>query len=149
MSYLPVRRAVHRYLTPLDFVRREMERLFDNASSESLFRFENNTWNPVVDLAETDNEIEVKAELPGIDQKNIEIEVSNGVLTIHGEKREEKEEKKKHFHHREAYYGSFDRTIKLPCGVNSDKAGASFKDGVLTINLPKEEKALHRKIEIK
>ncbi|MBD3277895.1 MAG: Hsp20 family protein [Candidatus Aegiribacteria sp.] len=92
--------------------------------------------------------MEVRTELPGMKREDIEIDIANGVLSIKGEKREEEEEKKKTWHRREVRYGSFSRSFSLPTDVKTDEAKASYEDGVLKIVLPKEEKALHRKIEI-
>ena len=111
------------------------------------------TWGtvPAVDVAEKDKEYEVTAELPGIDEKNVEVKVANGVLTIKGEKNEQKEEKKKDYYYSERRYGSFQRSFQLPQGVDSDKIEASFKNGVLTVSLPKtaDAQAKEKKIAVK
>ncbi len=106
---------------------------------------------PAVDFVERDNAYEVHADLPGMDEKDIEIKVSNGVLTIKGEKREEKEEKKEDFRLRERRFGSFERALRVPEAVDVDKIGASFKKGVLTVVLPKTAEAQKsvKKIEVK
>jgi len=106
-------------------------------------------WAPPVDICEKADSICFKVELPGIPRDDIEIEVSNGVLTIRGEKKVEEENSGETWHRREVRYGSFTRSFSLPTDMKSDEADASFKDGILTISIPKEEKALHRKIEIK
>ena len=106
-------------------------------------------WAPPVDICETGDSMAFKVELPGIPQEDIEIEVSGGVLTIRGEKKLEEESKDETWHRREVSYGSFLRSFSLPSNMKADEAQASFKDGILTVNIPKEEKALHRKIEIK
>ncbi len=106
---------------------------------------------PAVDVAEKDKEYEITAELPGMDQSNVEVKLSNGVLTIKGEKKEEKEEKKKDYYMSERRYGSFQRTFQVPDGVDADKVEASFKNGVLTVMLPKtpEAQKQEKKIAIK
>ena len=96
---------------------------------------------PAIDLAEKEKEFEITAELPGLDDKNVEIKVANNTLTIRGEKTEEKEEKEKDYHLSERRYGSFQRSFTLPDGVDADKIEASFAKGVLTVRLPKTEEA--------
>jgi HSP20 family protein len=106
---------------------------------------------PAVDVTETDKAYEVTAELPGMDEKNIEVNVANGVLTIKGEKEEEKEEKKKDYYLQERSFGSFQRTFQVPEGVDTDKIEASFKIGLLTVTLPKtaEAQKAAKNIEVK
>ncbi|RKZ01375.1 Hsp20/alpha crystallin family protein [Candidatus Fermentibacteria bacterium] len=106
-------------------------------------------WMPPVDICEKADSIEFKVELPGIPRDEIEVEVSNGVLTVRGEKKMQEEKKGDTWHRREFSYGSFVRSFTLPSDMKSEEAEASFNEGVLTISIPKEEKALHRKIEIK
>jgi len=111
------------------------------------------TWRaaPAIDIAEKDNAYEVTAELPGMDEKNIEVRFANGNLIIKGEKEEEKEEKKKDYHLRERHFGSFERQFAVPEGVDTDKIEASFKKGVLSVTLPKKPEAIkaQKKIEVK
>jgi HSP20 family protein len=106
---------------------------------------------PAVDIVEKDNAYEVTAELPGMDEKNIEMKLVNGCLTIKGEKQEEKEEKKKDYYLHERHFGSFERSFAVPEEVDLDKIEASFKKGVLTVKLPKKPEAVkpEKKIEIK
>jgi HSP20 family protein len=106
---------------------------------------------PAVDIAESDKAYEVTAELPGMDEKNIEVKLTNGNLTIKGEKREEKEEKKKDYYLSERHFGSFERQFRVPEGVDVEKIEASFKKGVLTVTLPKRPEAQkpEKKINIK
>ena len=106
-------------------------------------------WLPALNLAETNNEIVLKAEVPGMDPKDIDISLSDGTLTIKGEKKQEKEEKEEGYHLVERSYGSFTRTIELPREVQSDKINASYKNGVLKIVLPKSEKAKKKEVKIK
>jgi HSP20 family protein len=108
-------------------------------------------FEPRVNVAESDREIKVSAELPGIDEKDIDISLSENELTIKGEKKEEKEEKKENYYRMERSYGSFSRVIPLPCKVDSDKVEAQFKKGVLNITLPKSPEAVKesKKIEVK
>ena len=96
---------------------------------------------PAVDVAEKDKEYEITAELPGMDEKNIEIKLSNGTLTIKGEKKEEKEEREKDYYVSERRYGSFMRSFQVPEGVDTGKIEATFSKGVLNVKLPKTAEA--------
>ena len=111
------------------------------------------TGAPAVDIAEKDNAFEITADLPGMDEKNVEVQVVNGNLTIKGEKKEEKEEKeeKKDFYLHEHHFGSFERSFSIPDGVDADKIEANFKKGVLTVTLPKKPEAQKpaKKIDVK
>lgn len=107
---------------------------------------------PSVDLSETDSSLEARLDLPGIKASEIDIQVTDNVLTVSGERSEEKEEKKgngRSFHRVERRMGSFSRSIMLPCAVDRDKVEATYKDGVLTITLPKTEEAKAHKVKIK
>lgn len=106
-------------------------------------------WNPEIDIVETDNDIIVKAEIPGVDPKDIDISIIDDTLTIKGEKKEEKEDKGKSYHRIERSYGSFTRTINLPSHVLKDKVEAKDHKGILEITLPKMEEAKAKKITIK
>jgi len=135
---------------PFLALRREMDALFDGffgatGSGRALESFE-----PRVDVAETDKEVRITAELPGVEEKDVEVSLSRDAITIKGEKREEKEEKGKEQYRMERSYGAFRRSFSLPCEVDADKATASFKKGVLTVMLPKTaEAAKSKKIEVK
>ena len=106
---------------------------------------------PAVDVVESEKAYEITAELPGMDEKNIEVKVAEGGLTIKGEKQEEKEEKKKDYYLHERHFGSFERSFDVPESVDADKIEASFKKGVLTVTLPKKPEAQKpaKKIEVK
>lgn len=97
---------------------------------------------PAVDIAEKEKSFEITAELPGMDEKHIEIKLSNGNLVIKGEKKEETEEKKKDYYLSERHYGAFERIFNLPKGVDADKIEASFAKGVLTVSMPKKPEAI-------
>ncbi|MDO9623815.1 MAG: Hsp20/alpha crystallin family protein [Pseudomonas sp.] len=97
---------------------------------------------PAVDIAEKEKSFEITVELPGMDEKNIEIKLSNGNLVIKGEKKEEIEEKKKDYYLSERHYGAFERIFNLPKGVDAEKIEASFSKGVLTISMPKRPEAI-------
>jgi HSP20 family protein len=94
---------------------------------------------------------EITAELPGLDEKNIEVKLANGVLSIKGEKREEKEEKRKDYYRRERSFGSFEPSFQVPEGIDTDKIAASFKNGILSVTLPKSAEAQKqaKRIEVK
>jgi HSP20 family protein len=144
-------------VSPLDAFQQEMNRLFDDffkgfglrPSMESVEFF--GAFAPQVDMSEDDKSIKVIAELPGIDEKDIDINLSKDALTIKGEKKLEKEQKGEQSYYAERSFGSFTRVIPLPTEVNPDKAEASFTKGVLTVSMPKmhEEKKEQKKIEIK
>jgi HSP20 family protein len=106
-------------------------------------------WAPRVDVAETEKEVYVKAELPGVDPKEVELTVHDGVLTIRGEKKEEKEEKKKEYHRVERFFGQFYREVPLPAGTDTEKITASSAQGVITVAIPKKPEILPKKITIK
>jgi HSP20 family protein len=106
-------------------------------------------WAPVVDISENDKEYLIKAELPGIKKEDVHISVEKGVLTISGERKFEKEEKDKKYHRVERAYGAFVRTFIVPDDAEADKVGAEFKDGLLTIHIPKSEKAKPKQIEVR
>jgi HSP20 family protein len=107
--------------------------------------------NPAMDVTENDSAYEIVAELPGMDEKNVDVTLANGVLTVKGEKTEEREERKKDYYLRERIFGSFDRSFRLPDGVDAAKIDATFKNGILNITLPKttEAKQSEKKIIIK
>jgi HSP20 family protein len=149
---------------PIETLRTEIDRLFDNfgrgfwsSPFRSLAEFEPrwpSTAQFAVDVAESDKAYEITAELPGMDEKNIEVKVVNGGLSIKGEKKdekEEKEEKKKDYYVSERRYGSFERYFRMPDGVDADKIEANFKKGVLTVTLPKKAEAQKpaKKIDVK
>ncbi len=104
---------------------------------------------PAVDMFEEKNEIVVKAEIPGIDKNNIEVQLSDHLLTIKGEKKKEEEDKREHYYRSERSYGSFMRTLPVPAEVRADKIKASFKNGVLEVHLPKTEEAKAKDIKVK
>ncbi|MBD9560115.1 Hsp20/alpha crystallin family protein [Ensifer sp. ENS03] len=140
---------------PVFSLQRDVNRIFENFWKRldqpfgAFGRWD--TGGPRMDVTETESAIEVSVELPGIDQKDVDVSLTNSALTIKGEKKSEQEESKKGYHLLERSYGSFYRSIPLPSGVDEDKVAAQFKNGVLTVTLPKTEEALSRvrKIEVK
>lgn len=131
--------------------RREMDRLFDRFLEGWPFRFQagEKVWKPALDVSETAKEVVVKAELPGVDPKDIDLSVRGDILKVAGHRKQEKEEKGENFHRVERTYGSFSRSIQLPAEVDSGKVNATCKDGVLKITLPKTKVAATKKIEVK
>lgn len=107
------------------------------------------TWLPAVDVAEHDDEYHVKVELPGVSRDDVKITMQGNILTISGEKKQEKETKKSDFHRVERSYGSFQRSFTLPATVQSDRIDATFKDGILNIKVPKAEESKRKAIEVK
>lgn len=135
----------------LDMFRRNFERVFDDFFSMSPSTLFESKWLPSVDVSENGKMITVKAEVPGMDEKDISVTLSDNVLTISGEKKQEntREESGKRYVMTERKYGSFSRSITLPEGIKADKIKASFTKGVLSVDIPKDESAQPRKIEIK
>ena len=119
--------------------------LFDQVFGPSLVTYLPETrgvFSPRIDIKETKKDFKIVSELPGLDQKDIEVSVHDGLLTVSGEKREEKEETEGDYHHVERSFGCFSRSISLPDSVDTDKVKSVFKNGVLTVTLPKNEKAI-------
>jgi HSP20 family protein len=106
-------------------------------------------WTPTVDISETDGEYQIKAEIPDVKKEDVKVTVEDGVLTIQGERKQEKEEKGKRYHRIERSYGSFVRSFSLPDVIDEEKVKAEFKDGVISLHLPKSEKAKPKAIEVK
>lgn len=130
-------------------LRDAMDRLFDDAFTRPL-RLSDNQWSiPAVDMYQTDNDIVVKAALPGIKAEEVQINVTGDLLTIKGEVKQKEEVKEKAYHLREQRWGAFERTIALPTDVVADKAKAEFDNGVLVITLPKAEAVKPKTISIK
>ena len=105
-------------------------------------------WNPSVDIFENDNEVVMKAELPGMNAKDIEVRLENNVLVLKGERHFEKEAKEENYHRVEREYGAFSRSFSLPTAVDAEKVNAEYKDGVLKITLPKKEERKPKPIKI-
>jgi HSP20 family protein len=128
----------------VDSLQSEMNRLFDT------FFGGNDTpgvrrWVPAMDLVETDDHLVLRADLPGLDQDDVSIEIKDGVLTVSGQRQAEREEKAEGFHRVERAYGSFSRSLSMPQGVDPDKVAAEFDKGVLEVRIPKpEERKPHR-----
>ncbi len=131
----------------------ELNRLFESEISRRMGEegLTSSSWIPPVDIYEDENNIVVKADLPGMDQKDIEVKVENNSLVIKGEKKFEDEEKKNNYHRIERFYGTFQRVFTLPDTVDVEKIKATYKNGVLEITIPKkpETKPKQIKVEVK
>jgi len=134
----------------LNVLQERMNRLFDDAGRgyRSDEPAATTTWSPAVDIYETDNEIVVKAELPGVDRKDINLNLENNVLTLKGERRFEKETKEENYHRIERAYGGFSRSFSIPATVDEERIRADYKDGILKIALPKKEQVRPKQIKI-
>lgn len=133
-------------------LREAMNRLFDEAFTRpfSLMREGGSIWSsPAIDMYQTDNEVVVKAALPGIKANEVQINISGDILTIKGEVKQEEEKQKKSWYIREQRWGAFERSIRLPTDVIADRAKADFESGILTLNLPKSKESKPKTITIK
>jgi HSP20 family protein len=140
---------------PLATLRNEMDRLFDSFIREPFGMLDwpafmgGDKWWPAIDVVESDKDVTIQAEVPGIDPKEIDVTVTGDQLIISGEKKESSEKKDKGFYHSEARYGAFRRVIPLPPGVDSERVDANYANGVLTLKIQKTPAAAAKKIEIK
>ncbi len=128
-----------------------MDRLFEDALGRSRGVDESlapGSWSPAVDIYETGENIVMKAEIPGINRKNITLEVKENTLTLKGERKFEKEVKEENYHRIERSYGSFQRSFTLPSNIERDKVEAKFQDGILEVTLPKVETAKPKQIKV-
>ena len=135
----------------LEDFQREMNRLFDIGLRRPLKANGGSLWGPAVDIVDEKDQIRVKAELPGLKKEDIEVNVENDVLSIKGEKKEEKETRERDYIRSERYYGAFHRAFTLPSSVDSARVNAAYKGGLLEITLPKKEgaKPKQTKVDIK
>ena len=130
-------------------LQKEMNRMFDSFfSGVDEPGLLNGTWNPAVDVAEENDAYVVKMELPGVNKDDVKITLESNILTIQGEKKIENEVKHKNYHRTERSYGSFQRSFTLPVTVKNDRIDATYKDGILTVSLPKAEEAKPKQIEV-
>ena len=134
----------------LSIMQERMNRIFDDAGRgwRGDEPSSTTTWSPAVDIYETESEIMVQAELPGVDRKDITLNLEKNVLTLKGERRFEKETKQENYHRIERAYGGFSRSFSIPTTVDEDKIRADYKDGVLRVSLPKKEQAKPKQIQI-
>lgn len=132
-------------------LRERMDNLFEDSISRMRGTGENmsySTWSPAVDIYETSDNLVIKAEIPGADKDDISVEIKDSALYLKGERKLEKDVKEENYHRMERSYGSFHRTFSLPTTVDQDKIKANFKNGVLEITIPKEEKAKPKPITV-
>lgn len=129
-------------IEPFTQLRDEVDRLFDRLPLQMpSFRFARVATVPAIDMSETDKAYKVTAELPGMDPENVDVTFEDGLLRIAGEKLEQREEDEQGYRFSERKYGSFERVVQLPAAAQGDKIKAKFKDGVLTLTIPKDAKA--------
>jgi len=134
----------------LSFLRKDRDRLWNQFLGETTFPGSvSREWMPSVDISETEDQLLIKAELPGLDAEDISVNLSGDLLTIKGEKKQKKEKKGEHFHSSERYYGSFQRSFRLPVSIKTDDVDATFKKGILQIALRKTKESIKKEIEIK
>jgi HSP20 family protein len=140
--------------SPMLALRNEIDRLFESFFREPFGAIDWPTWGsdkwaPAVDVTDSEKELTVRAELPGIDPKDLDVTVTGNQLVLSGEKKQSTEHDGKNYYHSETRYGSFRRTIPLPEGVDTEHVEAQFANGVLTLHLPKTAPAVQKRIEVK
>ena len=158
-SLMPIgrdRKMARREFAPFDTLQREVDRVFDEFTRgwpgfalPAMGSAGVPDLTPRMDVTETDKEYEITAELPGLEEKDVTVNIADGILTIRGEKKAEKEEKDKNYHLVERSYGSFSRSLELPEGVNADVIKASIANGVLKVTVPKPAPAQVKTIDVK
>ena len=124
----------------------EVERFFNGFGLD--YQNSDSVWSPTVDISETEESYEVKAEIPGLKKEDIKLSVEDNVLTLSGERKVEKETEKKNYHRLERAYGKFERSFRLPREVDSESIKASYKNGVLTVQIPKSEAVKPKEIAV-
>jgi len=136
-------------LAELSGMRNRLNRLF---SQDEFWSYDThagaNEWIPAVDIIESEREITIKAELPGVEPKDVSISLANNVLTLKGHRESEKEVRKENYYRMERATGAFGRSFTIPASIDSDRVTADFKNGLLTITLPKQESSKGRTIEV-
>lgn len=140
--------------SPITRLQSEMDRLFDRFLSDPWsgpldLLSQPAVWAPSMDISENEKEVTIRTEVPGVEPRDIDINVSGSVLTISGEKKEEKEEKGENFFHSERRFGSFRRMVDLPGTVDPKRISADYTNGILTVKIQKDEKAAPRKVPIR
>lgn len=133
----------------LDTIREELQDMFSQFVGDGGSLAAWAGYAPSLDVSETDTTLEVKMDVPGVKPDDIDVQLSGNLLTISGKRAEEKEEKGKTFHRVERSYGSFSRSVTLPCDVKDDKVDAQIHDGILRVTLQKSEEAKTRKIKVR
>ena len=151
-SLIPVateRNVARREANPFSFLQQEIDRLFEGVTKGFPAFTGSNASLPRMDVSETDKAIEIEAELPGLETKDVQINLADNVLTIRGEKKSEREEKNKDYHLVERSFGSFSRSIELPAGVKPEDVTAEIAKGVLKVTVKKPAPRQSKQIEIK
>jgi HSP20 family protein len=136
----------------LEEVSTRLNRFFSQPSGRRLIEDEGSLlaeWAPAIDVQETDAEYLIKADLPEVKKEDVRVELQDGIICLQGERKQEKEEKGKRFHRIERAYGRFERRLALPRGVDAQKVAAEFKDGVLSVHLPKSAHVKPTSVEVK
>lgn len=144
LQLIPSRRNFLSLIPELDLV----DRFFNDLPLPSLFS-EEKVLSPAFDISETEKEYVITGEIPGTDVKDLDVTLLDGLLTVKGEKKQEKEDKDENYHRVERHYGSFERSFRIPEKVKADKLEATYKDGILKIFLPKSEASEVKKIAVK
>ena len=144
LQLIPRTRSFLSLIPEMDMV----DRFFNDLALPGFFG-EERVVVPAFDVSETEKEYAISGEIPGMDAKDIDISLSDGCLTVKGEKKQEKEEKSENYHRVERHYGSFERSFRIPEKVETDKLDATYKDGILKLTLPKAELSEAKKIEVK
>ena len=145
-----MRSLARRPIQDLFSVHSDISRLFDQWYKPARYRAEGETldWMPVVDILEANERIEIRAEMPGLSEQDVQVSVTDDVLTLRGEKPQESEAEDKKYHRVERSYGRFQRSFTLPANLNSEAIKAKFTDGVLTVSIPKVEEVKPKEIQI-
>lgn len=130
-------------------LRESMDKLFEEFSTRRPERGRAPVvWQPAIEAYETESDVVIRVELPGIDPKQVDVSVTEDTLTIKGEARSEHEESRRNYYRRELRYGSFVRSIALPAGVQGDKASATYKNGIMEVRVPKSERARPKTVKV-
>jgi len=146
--------AIVRWLDPfrdLTSIQERMNQIFEDALSRTRGRDEGlrtGMWTPAVDIYEKNDSVVVKAEIPGVEKEQISVEVKDGILTLRGERKFERDVKEESYHRIERSYGTFLRSFSLPVSVDQEKVKATFRDGVLEVELPKKEQAKPKQVKV-
>lgn len=149
MSLLPKRGEKTAERLPAMALREEVNRLFEDFFGGAMTPFAKGEWTPVLDVSETDTQIVVRAEVPGMDPKDIDISIMGDTLTIKGEKKEEVRRKEESISRMECRYGAFQRVLTLPASVDASRVNATYKNGILKITMDKKEESKSRTIQVK
>jgi HSP20 family protein len=132
----------------LTSLRRDMDRLFEDFIGRAPSRVGDGIAEPAVEISDTPEAVVVKAQMPGVNKDHLQVDVTDDVLTLKGEMKEEETKEEKHYYRREFRYGAFARSIPLPAAVQSDQATAQLKDGILEVRIPRSEKSKAKQIPI-